>query len=124
MAPSLSDDRLDTPVAAPATEEIRSSQPPGLEAVPQDILRPAVDDVGPPPDGGWQAWACIVGAWCTLFCIFGFSESGCSCARARCKLTQDTSFGQLQVYYLSHQLKDYSKSEVGWVATTTLQRLH
>lgn len=76
-----------------------------------NVQQPALDGIGPPPDGGWQAWACIVGAWCALFCIFGFSEF--SEEKAFTQLTVDTSFGQLQVYYLSHQLEDYSESEVG-----------
>lgn len=33
-------------------------------------------DVGLPPDGGRQAWACVGSAFFVLFCVFGWSESG------------------------------------------------
>jgi MCP family monocarboxylic acid transporter-like MFS transporter 10 len=31
-------------------------------------------DVGPPPDGGKDAWACVSAAFFVLFCVFGWSE--------------------------------------------------
>jgi hypothetical protein len=30
---------------------------------------------GPPPDGGLQAWLMVLGAWCALFCTFGWINS-------------------------------------------------
>jgi hypothetical protein len=30
--------------------------------------------VGPPPDGGREAWMCVVGGLFQQFCIFGLSE--------------------------------------------------
>ncbi|WVF72075.1 hypothetical protein IAT40_006887 [Kwoniella sp. CBS 6097] len=59
------------------------------------------DDVGPPPEGGKEAWLCVASAFLVLFCVFGFV----------------TVFGQLKIYYLAHQLKQYSESEVSWIAT-------
>lgn len=32
------------------------------------------DLVGPPPDGGRDAWMCVVGGLFQQFCIFGLSE--------------------------------------------------
>lgn len=29
-------------------------------------------DVGPPPEGGAEAWCCVGAAFMVLFCIFGF----------------------------------------------------
>lgn len=29
----------------------------------------------PPPDGGLQAWLMVLGAWCALFCTFGWINS-------------------------------------------------
>ena len=29
----------------------------------------------PPPDGGLQAWLMVLGAWCSLFCTFGWINS-------------------------------------------------
>lgn len=31
-------------------------------------------DIGPPPDGGKEAWLCIAGCFLHLFCVFGLSE--------------------------------------------------
>lgn len=61
----------------------------------------AQDDIGPPPEGGREAWLCVSGAFFVLFCIFGFA----------------TSFGQLKIYYLENQLKGYSESEVAWISS-------
>ena len=35
----------------------------------------ADDEIGPPPEGGREAWLCVAGAFCVLFCIFGFGTS-------------------------------------------------
>ncbi|WVR05290.1 hypothetical protein IAU60_002303 [Kwoniella sp. DSM 27419] len=59
------------------------------------------DEVGPPPEGGREAWSCVGAAFFVLFCVFGFV----------------TCFGQLKVYYLANQLSNYSESEVSWIAT-------
>ncbi|ADV19523.1 hypothetical protein I305_03094 [Cryptococcus gattii E566] len=59
------------------------------------------DDVGPPPEGGAEAWCCVGAAFMVLFCIFGFV----------------TSFGQLKTYYAENQLSDYSQSEIAWIGT-------
>ncbi|WWC69344.1 uncharacterized protein I206_103282 [Kwoniella pini CBS 10737] len=59
------------------------------------------DDIGPPPEGGKDAWLCVASAFFVLFCVFGFV----------------TVFGQLKVYYLAHQLKEYSQSDVAWIAS-------
>jgi MFS family permease len=51
------------------------------------------------PDGGFEAWLVILGAWCSLFVSFGWI----------------TSIGVFQDYYLSHQLSEYSSSTVSWI---------
>lgn len=53
-------------------------------------------DIGPPPDGGREAWLCILGTFFHLFCVFGFT----------------TSAGQLFYYYSTHQLSTYSKGQI------------
>ncbi|GMK54274.1 hypothetical protein CspeluHIS016_0108600 [Cutaneotrichosporon spelunceum] len=58
-------------------------------------------DIGPPPDGGRDAWLVVLGCFLHLFCIFGFI----------------TSYGQLVPYYLTHQLSEYSRSTVLWGGT-------
>lgn len=51
------------------------------------------------PDGGAEAWLVILGGWCCLFVSFGWI----------------TSIGVFQDYYQTHQLKNYSPSEVAWI---------
>jgi hypothetical protein len=36
---------------------------------------PAWDNDDPPPDGGITAWLVVLGAWCILFCSFGWINS-------------------------------------------------
>ncbi|WVQ78583.1 hypothetical protein IAT38_000669 [Cryptococcus sp. DSM 104549] len=59
------------------------------------------ENVGPPPEGGREAWSVVISAFLVLFSIFGFV----------------TSFGQLKVYYLANQLSEYSQSDVAWIGT-------
>jgi len=33
------------------------------------------EDIGPAPDGGLEAWLCILGGLLLMFCVFGFCES-------------------------------------------------
>ncbi|TXT07516.1 hypothetical protein VHUM_03236 [Vanrija humicola] len=56
------------------------------------------DEIGPPPDGGLQAWIVVASCVLLLFAVFGFMNAN----------------GQLQAYWLQNQLKDYSKSDVAW----------
>ncbi|TXT13669.1 hypothetical protein VHUM_01036 [Vanrija humicola] len=62
---------------------------------------PAPAPLGPPPDGGLEAWLVVAGSFLSLFCIFGLV----------------TGMGQLQAYYLAHQLVGTSKSTVAWIAS-------
>lgn len=60
---------------------------------------------GPPkwvsdaPDGGTWAWLCVLGAWCTSFCSFGWLNS----------------IGAFQEYYQTGPLRDYSPSTISWI---------
>lgn len=46
----------------------------GFEA--QDIEAPKKwSSEDSPPDGGLQAWLMVLGAWCALFCTFGWINS-------------------------------------------------
>ncbi|KIM99327.1 hypothetical protein OIDMADRAFT_127322 [Oidiodendron maius Zn] len=51
------------------------------------------------PDGGSTAWLCVLGAWCTMFCSFGWINS----------------IGTFQEYYQINLLKQYSPSEISWI---------
>ncbi|KAK9376094.1 major facilitator superfamily domain-containing protein [Lipomyces chichibuensis] len=53
------------------------------------------------PDGGRQAWLCVVGGFCSQFCSFGWLNT----------------CGVFQEYYLQHQLKGYSATTVSWISS-------
>ncbi|KAI5814878.1 major facilitator superfamily domain-containing protein [Pyronema omphalodes] len=53
------------------------------------------------PDGGLQAWLCVFGGFCCLFCSFGWVNV----------------IGIFQGYYQSNQLKAYSPSTVSWISS-------
>ncbi|KAG6005360.1 hypothetical protein E4U21_000211 [Claviceps maximensis] len=57
-------------------------------------------DSGPPaPDGGTIAWLVVLGAWCTMFCSFGWINS----------------VGAFQEYYQHELLSSYSASTISWI---------
>ncbi|KAI9923759.1 hypothetical protein MW887_008386 [Aspergillus wentii] len=51
------------------------------------------------PEGGLRAWSVVFGAWCAMIPSMGLLNS----------------LGVLQAWISTHQLKDYSESEVGWI---------
>ncbi|KAJ5868812.1 hypothetical protein N7534_003365, partial [Penicillium rubens] len=62
---------------------------------------PATPVIGPPPDGGAQAWLVVLGAFCGLFVSFGWINC----------------IGVFQAYYQSHQLSEFSTSTVTWITS-------
>jgi len=64
-------------------------------------------DVGPPPDGGRDAYLVVASSTLLLFSVFGFSAYYDGSA-----LTTVNANGNLQAYWLSHQLSQYSKGTV------------
>ncbi|KAG5946942.1 hypothetical protein E4U53_006503 [Claviceps sorghi] len=53
----------------------------------------------PAPDGGTAAWLAVLGAWCTMFCSFGWINS----------------VGAFQEYYQHELLSSYSASTISWI---------
>ncbi|KAF2004769.1 monocarboxylate permease-like protein [Amniculicola lignicola CBS 123094] len=53
-------------------------------------------------EGGFQGWLAVLGGWCCLFVSFGWI----------------TCIGLFQEYYETHQLSNYSHSEVAWIPAT------
>jgi hypothetical protein len=51
------------------------------------------------PDGGKDAWLCLLGGACCLFCSFGWINC----------------LGVFQAYYQANQLRDYSPSTIAWI---------
>ncbi|KAJ5553360.1 monocarboxylate transporter [Penicillium frequentans] len=56
-------------------------------------------DHGAAPDGGAKAWLVVLGAWCALFCTFGWINS----------------VGTFQSYYETSLLHQYSSSTIAWI---------
>lgn len=112
QSPAPRDDGLDNfpyPLSRDPVElERRLTQDPEIERQMAD------GDVGPPPEGGLEAWSVVAGAFFVLFCVFGFGEWHQleTDQKRKQELIPATSFGQLQIYYLDHQLAGYSKSDV------------
>ena len=57
-----------------------------------------------PPDGGREAWLCVVGGVCSWFVTFGWVYS----------------VGIFQEYYSQGPLRSYSPSEVAWISSTEI----
>ncbi|KAF5592352.1 riboflavin transporter MCH5 [Fusarium pseudocircinatum] len=58
-------------------------------------------DISPAPDGGLQAWLVAAGSACIFFSCLGFANS----------------FGVLQEYYMTHQLKGHSEDAIAWIGS-------
>lgn len=56
---------------------------------------------GEMPDGGLQAWLVAAGGACIFFSCLGFANS----------------FGVLQEYYMTHQLRGESADKVAWIGS-------
>ena len=63
----------------------------------------AEEDVSPAPDGGLQAWFVAAGAACIFFSCLGFTNS----------------FGVMQEYYMTHQLRGNSADAVAWIGSVS-----
>jgi hypothetical protein len=53
---------------APSEKDVQSPSEKSVAAGPV----PATPVIGPPPDGGTQAWLVVLGAFCGLFVSFGW----------------------------------------------------
>lgn len=75
-------------------ERVRSV--PNDKDIPAATHEPHAGHIDPPPDGGLTAWLTVIGSAFSILCVLGLV----------------TGAGQLQAYYLAHQLSDYSTSTV------------
>ncbi|CAF3597018.1 hypothetical protein HG531_012179 [Fusarium graminearum] len=60
-------------------------------------------EFNPAPDGGLEAWLVAAGAACIFFSCLGFANS----------------FGVLQEYYMSHQLRGHSADAIAWIGSVS-----
>ncbi|KAL8681288.1 MAG: hypothetical protein Q9186_002599 [Xanthomendoza sp. 1 TL-2023] len=72
----------------------------------EKATKPAFAGIDPSsfPDGGVQAWLAVSGAFCCLFCSFGWINC----------------IGVFQAYYQTHQLSSFSPSTVAWIPSLTV----
>ena len=70
-----------------SSEKLKTEEP------PQD------DDSQGFPDGGWQAWTVVLGAWCGLTPTFAVMNIG----------------GVLEAWLADYELKQHSKSTISWI---------
>lgn len=68
-----------------------------LSTVTTHVLEPVPSDTF--PDGGIRSWSVVAGCFFLLMSSYGLMNST----------------GVLQSYFASHQLSDYSTSDVGWI---------
>lgn len=70
-------------------------EPLGIVDAPESSPPPELEY----PEGGWEAWSVVIGAWCAMIPSMGLLNS----------------LGVLHAWTSTHQLKLYSESSVGWV---------
>ena len=51
------------------------------------------------PDGGFQAWLVVLGSFCAQGAVFGLINTA----------------AVFESYFQTHQLRDYTSSQIGWV---------
>jgi MFS family permease len=74
------------------------SQPPAAGGGAPDI------SLGDFPDGGLDAWLCVLGGFCALFCTFGLVNC----------------VGVFLQYYVEGPLASYGESSVSWITSTQI----
>jgi len=65
----------------------------------EDLALRDHDDKDDFPEGGLKGWSVVIGSFCGSFSVFGIINS--------------TAI--LLEYFSTHQLKDYSPSQIGWI---------
>ncbi|KAF2643264.1 MFS general substrate transporter [Massarina eburnea CBS 473.64] len=99
---------IPTPVSSDSSS-LRSDKLPDVEQSPVDEKSTPQTAVEPVslwhpsqfPDGGRDAWLCLLGAACLLFCSFGWLNC----------------VGVFQNYYSNNQLREHSSSQIAWIAS-------
>ena len=79
---------------------------------------PAGFDPSSFPDGGLEAWLAVSGAFCCLFCSFGWIN-GNTITSLHVRMAADrlcyTALGVFQAYYEMGPLSNYSASTIAWI---------
>lgn len=69
------------------------------EEQPMDMVATEAAESTDFPEGGYEAWSCVVGTFMVMAYSFGYINS----------------YGSLQEYYTSTILQAYSQSDVAWI---------
>jgi hypothetical protein len=98
-----------------------------MSAPQSDVEKPAPESMpwhpSQYPDGGLQAWLVVAGAFCCVFCSFGWINCMFDFPvfhPTTHTLTDNIGIGVFQSYYQTHQLKQYSASDISWIASLEL----
>ncbi len=67
----------------------------------REKMPPASQNYGEAPDGGTRAWLVAAGGSSIFFACLGFSNA----------------FGTFQEYYLTHQLRGESPTDIAWIGS-------
>lgn len=86
---------------APSSSERVVASDPDVPSVQPPASAPAGPS-SPPPDGGFKAWATVVGGWCCLFVSFGWINC----------------IGIFEAHYEHNQLSEYPPGIVAWITST------
>ena len=99
--------------AEPQDVDLERSQPDGKLKGPSGGFDPSSF-----PDGGLEAWLAVSGAFCCLFCSFGWINGNTtSCRTLEYSLTglYLAAIGAFQTYYEKGPLSTYPASTIAWI---------
>src|ERR1700738_4273431 len=101
---SFSDQTHEKSLVSPASATSEASNAENLDPIadPEGQSPSALEDVYPGDHGDWRAISCSIGVFFTLFVGFGILNIP----------------GAFQTYWETNQLKQYSQSQVSWIAAT------
>jgi hypothetical protein len=69
------------------------------QSSPEAGILDLIDDSEDCPDGGREAWTVVFGAWCAMIPSMGLLNT----------------VGVLQAWVWTHQLRDYTEFDIGWI---------
>jgi MFS family permease len=90
------------------------------ENVPSE--RPLEEQSDITPEGGTRGWLCVLGAFLSIFCTFGFLNASVVAQNLPIAHPQLTggSIGMFQTTYQETSLREYTPSNISWIFSTQL----
>lgn len=88
--------------AAAAPRQDSDALSPSPDAPSSEKQHDDAQQLEPPPNGGWQAWLQVAGAWTIMFNVLGLLNS----------------YGQFQSIYETTILRHESTSTIAWIGST------